>query len=351
MENLCKRFPHLAKRIFDQVDNQSLNHCKEISREIVEYLDSERFFWIRLLKRYNQNHKNPYYNRRWKLVIDKTPVKRVKQIAIAVSRFFRVRHLYSSHFGSYHKRWSLLAISAHHGDLGLLQFIVDKIKLKNFRQTERNNALFLAASEGHLDIYDFLTRKLRDKNPGKISLLNRLGRTPLHWAAINGHIEVCKLILEGTSNKNPAEIKHLRQTPLHYAAYRGHLEICKLIMDSISVVKVGFDKNPASGYKGETPFHVAAKQGQLAVCQLMLENLADKNPATDANGLTPLHYAAESGHVEVCKLIMENLVDKNPFCKNRSTPLSRATNGGKSEVCQLYHENGYSSTGLLKRTY
>ena len=130
-------------------------------------------------------------------------------------------------------------------------------------------------------------------------------------------------------------------------------------MDSINVVKIGFDKNPACGqfwqgsigYDGETPFHFAAKQGQLAVCQVMLERLSDKNPATDANGLTPLHYAAESGHVEVCKLIMDNLVDKNPFCKNRTTPLSRATNGGKSEVCQLYHENGYSSTGLLKRTY
>ena len=353
MENLCKRFPHLAERIFDQVDDQSLSNCKEISGEVLEYLDSERFFWIRLIKRYGLN---PYRRRLkdfpklWKPVIDKTPVERVKQIAIATSRFFRARNLYSDQLRFYTvpgRKWSLIAIAAHHGDLGLLQFIVNKIKLKNFRQTEKNNALFLAASEGHLDIYDFLSRKLRDKNPGKISLLNRLGRTPLHWAAMYGHIEVCKLILEGTSNKNPAEIKYPRQTPLHCAAYYGHSEVCKLIMDSINVVKIGFDKNPASEYKGETPFHFAAKQGQLAVCQLMLEKLSDKNPATNATGLTPLHYAAESGHVEVCKLIMENLVDKNPFCLNMSTPLSRATNRGQSEVCQLFRENGYSNDDLL----
>ena len=48
METLCKRFPHLAKRIFDQVDNKSLNKCKEISGAVLEYLDSERFFWIRI---------------------------------------------------------------------------------------------------------------------------------------------------------------------------------------------------------------------------------------------------------------------------------------------------------------
>ena len=160
------------------------------------------------------------------------------------------------------------------------------------------------------------------------------------------YIGLPTLILEGTFNKNPAEIKHPRRTPLHYAALHGHPEVCKLIMDSINVVRIGFDKNPACGYYDLTPFHYAAKNGQLAVCQVMLENLSDKNPATIADGLTPLHYAAESGHVEVCNLIMENLVDKNPFCLNRSTPLSRATNRGKSEVCQLFRENGYSYDNL-----
>ena len=46
------RFPHLAERIFDQVDDQSLNNCKEISDEVLEYLENERFFWIRIIKKY-----------------------------------------------------------------------------------------------------------------------------------------------------------------------------------------------------------------------------------------------------------------------------------------------------------
>ena len=342
MENFCKRFPHLAKGVFDQVDEQSLNICKEISGDVLEYLDNERFFWIRMIKKYQRRLKD--FPKLWKLVIDKTPVEKVKQIAIAVSRFFQVRHLYSNQLFLRRRQWSLIAISAHHGDLHLLQFIVNKIKLKNIRKSERINALFLAASKGHSHIYDFLTRKLRDKNPGKPSLLNRWGRTPLHWAANNGHVGVCKLIIDCTSNKNPVEIKDDRNTPLHYAAYYGHLEVCKLIMNNVT------DKNPANRYEGETPFHFAAKQGQLAVCQLMLENLSitqsigkwkigpDKNPGTKRSGLTPLHYAAESGHVGICKLIMDNLVNKNPSCLNRSTPLSRAMHRGKIEVCQLFHQ-------------
>ena len=52
METICKRFPHLAERIFDQVDDQSLDNCKEISREVLKYLENERFFWIRITKKY-----------------------------------------------------------------------------------------------------------------------------------------------------------------------------------------------------------------------------------------------------------------------------------------------------------
>ena len=50
MEKLCKRFPHLAGRIFDQVNDESLNKCKEVSGEVLEYLEKERFFWIRIIK-------------------------------------------------------------------------------------------------------------------------------------------------------------------------------------------------------------------------------------------------------------------------------------------------------------
>ena len=366
MENLLQRFPHLAKRVFEQLDDRSLNRCKEISGEVLEFLDNERFFWIRIIMKYKRKIKD--FPKLWKQVFDKTPVEKVKQFAIAISKFCNDHHLYSHHFMSsaqtggcyceqstsrtghcmhgFRMHWSLIAISAHHDDLALTQFIVRKIKLKNIKDTERTNALFLAAYKGNLEVYDFLTSKLRDKNPGKTSLLNREGKTPLHWAANNGHFGLCKLIIEGTGNKNPGtinvylSIKYRREypeaaagsTPLHFAAYNGHLEVCKLIMDNIT------DKHPAN-IEGETPFHFAAKEGQLAVCQLLLENGSDKNPR-GRSGITPLHYAAQYGHVELCRLIMENLVDKNPRCSDDSTPLSLATDHKKPEVCQLFHENG-----------
>ena len=62
MENFCKRFPHVAEGIFDQVNEQSLNICKEISGDVLEYLDTERFFWIRIIKKYQRRLKDHPYS-------------------------------------------------------------------------------------------------------------------------------------------------------------------------------------------------------------------------------------------------------------------------------------------------
>ena len=260
----------------------------------------------------------------------------------------------------------MISISANHGDLAILQYVVNKIKLKNVRKTEKNNALLLAAYKGHFEIYQFLTGRLSDKNPGVRSLLNKWGRTPLHWAAHQGHFGLCKYIIENTSNKNPVSINgtpfsprnYSRQnTPLHLAAENGHLEVCKFIMDNIP------NKDPTIWNKSvftlsrnstgtitrceqETPLHLAAKSGQIAVCRLMLGNMLDKNPASNLSKTTPLHYAAEAGHLQVCKLIMENIIDKNPNSEHGRTPLFLAQLNGHSEVCQLFYENGLSSQRL-----
>ena len=176
MENVCRRFPHLANRIFDQVDNKSLNNCKEISRDVLEHLNNERFFWIRIIKKYRGptrfRGRLKDFQEVWKPVIEKAPVEIVKQIAIAVSRFFEVNrdHLYYDYTDKHSTRtWPLIIISANHGDLALLQSIVNKIQLKNVKKSERIIALLIAAFNGDLKIYKFLSGKLRDKNPRNTS--------------------------------------------------------------------------------------------------------------------------------------------------------------------------------------
>ena len=190
--------------------------------------------------------------------------------------------------------------------------------------------------------------KVPIKNPGNTSRLNRLGKTPLHYAAQNGHYGVCKLIIDNTLYKNPVTTKQkvteTGVTPLHWAARFGHLEVCKLIMEKVnnknpSTAGIHLDCAGCISASQQTPFHWAAEYGQFAVCKYMIEIIPDKNPATESQGLTPLHLAAFSNHLDVCKLIMDYDVDKNPKDKVGTTPLHFAARRGNLELCRLFLDN------------
>ena len=49
---------------------------------------------------------------------------------------------------------------------------------------------------------------------------------PLHMAANNGHLEVCRAIMEKVENKNPVD--NNGQTPKEIAESRGHLMVVQL---------------------------------------------------------------------------------------------------------------------------
>ena len=55
MEIFFKRFPLASKMILRNLDNQSLVRSKEVSREVSEILDKERFYWIRIIAKHIEN--------------------------------------------------------------------------------------------------------------------------------------------------------------------------------------------------------------------------------------------------------------------------------------------------------
>ena len=69
-----------------------------------------------------------------------------------------------------------------------------------------------------------LLENVQNKNP-----TNRLGKTPLHFAASSGHFEIFKLIFKEVEDKHPKDV--LGQTPLYFATMQGHLTICYFILD------------------------------------------------------------------------------------------------------------------------
>ena len=55
MEEFSNRFPALIPMILKNVDDQSLVKFKETSREMSEFIVKDRFYWIRIMKKYNQH--------------------------------------------------------------------------------------------------------------------------------------------------------------------------------------------------------------------------------------------------------------------------------------------------------
>lgn len=55
------------------------------------------------------------------------------------------------------------------------------------------------------------------------------GKTPLHHAALKGHIEIAKILLEAGADPNAKD--PLDYTPLHFASQHGHPAIIKLFKE------------------------------------------------------------------------------------------------------------------------
>ncbi len=72
----------------------------------------------------------------------------------------------------------------------------------------------------------------------KLILLLPFSRcTPLHKAAADGHLEVCRLLLQFQSSRPVGDmdfasfgLQRRRATPLHYSAEKGHLEVCRFLL-------------------------------------------------------------------------------------------------------------------------
>ena len=226
----------------------------------------------------------------------------------------------------------------------LTEFATDPNPTSNARG---KTPLHYAAEEGHLEVCQLLLERCEDKNPADGD-----GWTPLHEAADGGHLEVCCLILEKCDDKNPPGKDGV--TPLHLAAQEGELEVCRLILEKCED-EYGTDNmdeytNPADEYgqtplhnlaaqvwplhRGMAPLHIASRTGQLEVFRLILERCEDKNPADDS-GQTPLHIAAERGCLDLCGLILERCGDKSPTDEDGETPLELASRRGHHKIVEL----------------
>ncbi|RYP09549.1 hypothetical protein DL764_001234 [Monosporascus ibericus] len=187
------------------------------------------------------------------------------------------------------------------------------------------NALHLAAYFG---LHKAVKSLIRECNT---DMKDSHGRTPLSWAAWNGHEAVVKLLL-GTENVDPNSKDDIwGQTPLLWAAQNGHEAVVKLLL---ATEKVDPD---SKNNRGQTPLSWAARNGHETVVKLLLATeKVDPDSKDDFRGQTPLSGAAENGHEAVVKLLLATeKVDPDSKDNNGHTPLFGAARNGHEAVVKL----------------
>jgi Ankyrin repeats (3 copies)/Ankyrin repeats (many copies) len=143
-------------------------------------------------------------------------------------------------------------------------------------------------------------------------------RTPLSYAAVDGHEAVVKLLLARADVEINSKSEYGR-TPLSYAAENGHETVIKLLLARADV-----EINSKNKY-GRTPLSYATVNGHEAVVKLLLARADVEINSKSKYGWTPLLYAAENGREAVIKLLLARAdVEVNLKNDDGWTPLSYA---------------------------
>ena len=114
--------------------------------------------------------------------------------------------------------------------------------------------------------------------------------TPMHIAAVFGHIDILSLLLENGADLEGSD--RFIMTALHRASLEGRLESVRCLLDHGANIE-------AQNIYGWTPLHCAARmRDRIQVVRLLLERGADVS-ARDKDGETPSQLAVEQEVVEL----------------------------------------------------
>ncbi|XP_074124305.1 cortactin-binding protein 2 isoform X2 [Sminthopsis crassicaudata] len=170
----------------------------------------------------------------------------------------------------------------------------------------RSTLLQQAAAQGNVTLLSMLL----NEEGLDINYSCEDGSSALYSAAMNGHTDCVRLLLNAEAQVNTADKNGF--TPLCSAAAQGHFKCAELL------IAYHADINHAAE-RGQTPLYLACKNGNNECIKLLLEAGTDRNVKT-SDGWTPIHAAVDSGNVDGLKLLMFYRVPDNGNLMNDIEP-------------------------------
>ena len=251
--------------------------------------------------------------------------------------------------------WTALSFAAENGSYELIEFFVEK-KIGIYQKTnDGKNCLHIAASKGHFNLCKTLIEKINFN----VDMVDNKKWTALHYAAQKGSYELMNyFIAKGTDvllkTKDGLNC-------LHIAASNGHLNLCKTLINEINFdVNIADDEGRTALYcsaqsgndelfgfiadkgtniflktkGGQNCLHIAAGRGNFNLCKTLIEKINFNVHMVDNKNWAALHYAAQNGSYKLMKYFIAKGTDVLLKTKDGLNCLHIAACHGHLNLCK-----------------
>ena len=224
--------------------------------------------------------------------------------------------------------WTALHCSARSGNCELVAYFAEMGTDIHLKTNDGRNCLHIAALDEHLN----LCKMLIDKHKVDVNVADKRGWTAVHFSAQSGNCQLVAYFAEmGTD-------VHLKTNDgsncLNIAAYQGHLNLCKMLIDKHKVDLHMTDND------GWTALHYSAQSGNCELVAYFAEMGIDIHLKTN-DGRNCLHIAALKGHLNLCKMLIDkHKVDVNVADKRGWTAVHFSAQSGNCQLVAYFAEMG-----------
>ena len=224
--------------------------------------------------------------------------------------------------------WTAVHFAAQSGNCRLVAYFVEMGSDIHLKTNDGSNCLHIAALEGHLNLCKILIHK----HKVDLHMSDNYGWTGIHFSAHSGN---CELFVYFTEMGIDIRLKtNDGRNCLHFAAAGGHLNLCKMLIDNY---KLDFRMTDNDGW---TVLHYSAYSGNCELVAYFAEMGTDICPKTNG-GRNCLHFAAFEGHLNICKmLIYKHKVHLHMTDNDGWTALHCSARSGNCELVAYFAEMG-----------
>ena len=178
---------------------------------------------------------------------------------------------------------TVLHVAAFFGHTYIIAWYHEELQFDDVNPLDESGLytpMLFAAQRGMFQVVHYYLETVEEQVWNKKSdtkYIRDKGIVPMHRAAQYGRNDVIKLLLNHTSDKMPRDA--VGRTPLHFSAMEGHFNVTKSLLDSVRNSTSLINPHAFNEDKYWTPLHWAASEGNKDIVELILTRvIGSKNP-------------------------------------------------------------------------